>query len=222
MTEAQRYEGGRWDAANNTGGKKKKRNPQEEWMDIVVSCIETCPGNLKNYMQTMASLDNIPRKQKQFRNFTANSLRLKGSHGDSIVGELWNVLQAEREKRLAAKKQEEEQEKAKKEAQQQAKEKEAKKKSAQKDDDDSSSSSSSSSEEEKEPEIDPKQVNKQMKKALKKAPNKVMKIKDMRKVIGKKLKIPKSAEKKLKELIKNAPQLSKSKIVVDGKLLKLQ
>lgn len=96
MTEAERYEK-RTPAAKKNGG---KRTPQEQWRDLVEVCQEKAPAHLQHYLHTMAQLDNVPRKEKQFRNFTANSLNLrgKGQHGEKIVTDIWNLLKTEREK----------------------------------------------------------------------------------------------------------------------------
>ena len=85
MTEAERYEG----AAAKP--KKTKRNPQQEWMDIVETCTSSAPAHLRHYMQTMSSLDNIPRQEKKFVNFASNSLGLRGSN-KKVVDEIWSHL----------------------------------------------------------------------------------------------------------------------------------
>ena len=40
----------------------------------------------------MSTLDNVPRKEKPFYNFTANSLNLKNKHGSEIVSQIWKFL----------------------------------------------------------------------------------------------------------------------------------
>lgn len=207
ITEAERYEG-------HLAKKKtsKKRNPQEEWMDILDSSIEKAPLYLKSYMQTMSGLDNIPRKEKQFRNFTSNSLNLRGAK-ESIVGEIWVLLKTEREKRQAEREEQQRKEKESKEKEKAptpAPEKVA------------TPSEESESKSGKESEIDVKTVHKAMRKALKKAPNKSMKLKDLRKIIEKKLGLPSSANKRLKKMLQAAPESSKkSKVKVDGKVIML-
>jgi hypothetical protein len=62
---------------------------------------------LRRHMETMATLSNIPRKEKQFRNFTANSLNFGSGRQqtDKIVSEIWSFLSTLREKQKAAKQQ---------------------------------------------------------------------------------------------------------------------
>jgi hypothetical protein len=172
----------------------------------------------------MSSLDNIPRKEKQFRNFTSNSLGLRGAN-EKIVGEIWNVLKAEREKRQALKQEQMEKAKEKKKQLEEFQKVETKEVS---DDDDSDSDDEQKEEPKKEittkgkSDIDPKQVKKVMKKALKKAPGNSMKIKELRKLIGNKLGVPKSEKKRLKDLLMKAPSIfKKDKIKVDGKIITL-
>lgn len=170
-------------------------------MDIVTTCAAAAataansssnPQLLQSYLNTMAGLDNIPRKEKQFLNFMANSLNLKGGkHGVDICKQLWNILKQEKDRRIMAEKER---------TQDSLKEKET-----------SEEETSSSSAEQPQPEkdsntppppskeptnsaadtspsnntkdIDKKKVHKAMKKALKKAPNRSMKVKDLRKLL---------------------------------------
>lgn len=253
ITEAERYE----KKPLVTSNSNKKRNPQQEWMDIVETCTTIAPGHLRNYMQTMATLDNIPRKEKQFRNFTANSLNLRGKN-EKIVGELWKVLFDERQRRQDAKQKEEkvaQQQKEERNAANNAKEEEDeesspknhKKSAVSSDDEDDSddedkdaettmkpSSTGDGHSDTKKPttddsssnsmDIDVLLVQKAMKKALKKAPNRSMKLKELRKLVGKKLSIPKSARKRLKEIVLQAPSSKKNKvdIIIDGKIVTLR
>ena len=219
ITEAERYE------KKPIGGKPGKRNPQQEWMNIVESCADTCPGPLKNYMQTMTTLDNVPRQEKKFYNWAANSLNLRGRN-EVIAGQIFNVLKEEREKRQIVKDQvKAQQEEQKKKAQEEAASKApAPVESSEDDESDSDDDEKKKKADKKKAEtkICPIKVKKAMKKALKKAPNKAMKIKEMRKLLEEQLSIPKSAEKRLKEMVLQAPEISKSKIIVDGKIIKLQ
>eukprot|EP00339_Tiarina_fusa_P025023 CAMPEP_0117041984 /NCGR_PEP_ID=MMETSP0472-20121206/29271_1 /TAXON_ID=693140 ORGANISM="Tiarina fusus, Strain LIS" /NCGR_SAMPLE_ID=MMETSP0472 /ASSEMBLY_ACC=CAM_ASM_000603 /LENGTH=165 /DNA_ID=CAMNT_0004753113 /DNA_START=237 /DNA_END=731 /DNA_ORIENTATION=+ len=165
----------------------------------------------------MSSLDNIPRKEKQFRNFTSNSLGLRGAN-EKVVGEIWNVLKAEREKRQAVKQEQMEKEKKK---QQQEESQKVKEKKVASDDDESEDEVESKTKEPKtknSDDIDPKRIKKVVKKALRKAPNRSMKIKELRKLLGDKLGVPKSEKKRLKDLIAKAPSIfKKDQIKVDGK-----
>ena len=205
-------------------------------MDIVESCVDTAPPHLRNYIQTMVGLGNVPRKEKQFRNFTSNSLNLRGKN-EAVVGQIWDVLQAEREKRQKSN------EKVKQQQQQQQQELEQKTEPAEKQetrndlrveestkvsdedidaDDGVRVKNAGKASAENESKIDVKKVKKAMKKALKKAPNRCMKVKEMRKFLLEQFDLPSSAKKRLKEMVLKAPELSKSKIVVDGKMVTLR
>jgi hypothetical protein len=121
ITEAERYEK-KTPADNDTSrNKPKKRNPQQEWMDVVMTCSENMttntsinhsaanavPSHVHSYLQAMAKLDNIPRKEKQFINFMVNSFggcngsRRKGQEDNllDICHQLWNILQQEKDRR---------------------------------------------------------------------------------------------------------------------------
>ena len=62
------------------------------------------PAHLQSYIRTMSTLDNVPRKEKPFYNFTANSLHLKNKHGNGIVAEIWKYLSDCRRKQLSSSK----------------------------------------------------------------------------------------------------------------------
>ncbi|CAJ1954418.1 unnamed protein product [Cylindrotheca closterium] len=227
ISEAERYEGKLY--------KPKKRNPQEEWMDIVETCAQSAPAHLKNYLETMTDLDNIPRKEKQFRNFTMNSLNLRG-RGEAIVGEVWNLLKAEREKRTAAKQEQE----AKKKHEVELRKKEDGEKNrretkqtavADNSDDDSAGDNEDTKKskgQSKEPpstsseSVDKKKVKKLMKKALKKAPDRKMKLKSLRKQLETEMGLSKKSKKMLKELLLQVPKSKKSNILIDGKMISME
>lgn len=84
ITEKERYEGKK---------PKVKASPQDAWMDLIAGSVDQAPGRLKPHLSAMVSLANVPRKAKAFRNFTANSLNLRGKQGEAIVTELWDFLQ---------------------------------------------------------------------------------------------------------------------------------
>lgn len=93
VTEAERYE--KRTPAKNNG----KISPQQQWMDLIQNSVSGAPDSIRSYMTSMARLDNVPRKEKQFRNFTANSLNLRGNrNGAAIVDDIWKYLQQLREK----------------------------------------------------------------------------------------------------------------------------
>jgi len=83
-------------------------------MDIVETCASAPPSHLRHHFNTMITLDNIPRKEKQFVNFASNSLQLRG-HNKKIVDEIWTCLKQEREKRIAEKEIQQKAEKEKRE-----------------------------------------------------------------------------------------------------------
>jgi hypothetical protein len=95
MTEVERYE-------KRTPAKKGKVSPQQQWMDLIQSAVERAPSHLRQYLQTMASLDNVPRKEKPFRNWTANSLNLRKGE-EKTVAEIWAFLNSLREMHKAEK-----------------------------------------------------------------------------------------------------------------------
>lgn len=185
-------------------------------MDIVHTCVASAPSSLSHYMNIMGSLDNIPRQEKKFVNFASNSLQLRGNN-KKIVDEIWGLLKAEREKRIAIKEKEQQAENEKKElaekekGKQQEKEKEASKTEEKK----SSKSDSDVS-------IDAKKVKKIAKKTLKKAPNRSMKMKELRKVLGKEMGLPKRAKDRLKAILLDTASASKDKIKIDGKIICLK
>ena len=214
MTEAERYEG------KLAKPKSQKRNPQQEWMDLVIEAVDNAPDHLKSYMRAMSGLDNIPRKEKQFRNFTSNSLNLRGAN-ESIVGEIWCVLSAERGRRQSEKEKQQKEEKSIQEKMEQkgaetnnrlGENSQSRKESQQE-------NPQATSKSKIELDIDPKAMQKAMKKALKKAPNRSMKLKELRKHLGEKLGLSKKAKKHLMKLLETTPE--SCKIKVDGKMIML-
>jgi len=225
ITEAERYEIPR-DAKRNNN---KKRNPQQEWMDVVGTCAAAAPAHLREAMTAMATLDNIPRKPKPFANFASNSLRPWGSD-KRIVDEIWGHLQEERLKRIARKESEKKQADEATNNRRKEDEEAAREKQQQREDDDGKStdveapvgeprvSSSALSDES----IDAKRVKKIAKKALKKAPNRSMKLKALRKILNREMGLPKSARKRLKSALLESARGSRDKLRIDGKVMILR
>ena len=91
ISEAERYE-----KTIYKGPKKgSKANPQEQWMDLIYSASEDAPNDLKTRLVQLTELgDNVPRKEKQFRNFVGNSLKL---HDTVVVTKIWNYLMKKKE-----------------------------------------------------------------------------------------------------------------------------
>lgn len=182
-------------------------------------------------MDQLAMLENVPRKEKQFRNFTVNSLRLRGPGGENIKGEIWALLSKVREDE---KKKREEEENARKKKQQSkqseekdtspevAKESEATAVNVSEDDNNSSESKNNASSAKDLP--SEKAVTTAIKKALKKAPNKQLKFKALRKQVQESLafKADKGAAKKQwKKLCQQCVDANPKKLVVDGKTVSL-
>jgi hypothetical protein len=115
MTEVERYEK-RGDNASSSGQKKGgKKSPQEAWMDLVVSAVDEAPAHLKSQLGILAGLDNVPRKEKQFRNFASNSLNMRGNKnnnnrgGANVVSEIWTFLKSRQQQAQDERKKVEEQ-----------------------------------------------------------------------------------------------------------------
>jgi len=173
-------------------------------MLLIENCASHAPSHLRHYISTMSSLDNIPRKEKQFVNFASNSLQLRGSN-KKIVDEIWNFLKLEREKCIAEKQKQAQQVKEKEEVVVVVS--------------DTIQDASTNYDKSTSSIIDVKKVNKITKKTLKKAPNKSMRMKELRKLVGKKLGLPKSAKKQLKIILLETAKTSDSKIKIDGKII---
>ena len=237
MTEAERYEKTLF-RGNKT---KKKKNPQEAWMDLLEEAANTAPPPLLPHMKRLASLDNVPRKEKQFRNFTANSLNLRGKRQSEIVGSLWKYLADKRQQNQQEKQQQ--QQESKQQQQQESKQQQEKPApttlSNNDDDDDKTRNALTTSLDASRPEpvpkeedsvvaaLTPKSVRKTIRKVLKKAPKKSMKMKKLRLAVQDALGLDPSAKKRLKKMLSNALGSSSSAdskhtiFKVDGKLVSL-
>ncbi len=239
ISEAERYEktifrGARKLDDSGTGHRQqqqqhkgKKLTPQEAWQQTIEIAAESAPSSIKSHMDQLAGLDNVPRKEKQFRNFTVNSLRLRGPSAEKIKDEIWKHLSKVREderqkKEEAQKKQQSSRQPAKEVTKKEEEEAEPTSISDESSNDakeeESPSSSSSSMPSEKE-------VTKAVKKALKKAPNKSLKFKALRKSVQETLVIKTksdSAKKEWKKLLKQCVDANSKKLVVDGKIVSLK
>jgi hypothetical protein len=98
ITEVERYE-------KRAPKKNGKVPPQQLWMELITNSIPTAPVHLQSYMRSMSTLDNVPRKEKPFYNFTANSLNLKNKHGSEIVSQIWKFLSDCRQNHMSTTKQ---------------------------------------------------------------------------------------------------------------------
>lgn len=204
------------------GTQNKKLSPQEAWMQLLHSSIPTAPPAIKSYLETMVQLDNVPRKEKQFRNFATNSLNFKGNNAKKELDSIWNFLKEQKEKQQKQKEEEQaKQQKAKEEKAKQAKEEKEEKSKA------STSSTTSSSNLENE-NVSPseknnkttyKNVKKATKRMLKKAPGQSMKYKSLQKALREKVGVSKE---KLKEVMDEVVAKESKKFMLEGKQIKLK
>jgi hypothetical protein len=88
VSEAQKYLGKLYqsDSVKREGAK------QDDWLTSVTTVLDEYQGPLYDYVQRLKQYDNIPRKQKAFENFVANSLNLKRE--PITVTKLWNIVAA--------------------------------------------------------------------------------------------------------------------------------
>jgi len=215
ISEAERYE----KTVYKGSGKNGKKAPQDVWMDLITDSANTAPSSIRHYMTQLATLDNVPRKPKQFRNFTANSLKLRGGGSQSIVDAMWDYLSQEKEKQMAEKKTQEEQQQKKKEQQQQQKDSESS--DVQKDNGDAKDGANTEKEENTSMEVlTSKMVSKTIKKVLKKEPKRSMKFKRLRQAVSAKLGADKSTKKRLKKLMEEVGANNEF-IKIDGKIVTL-
>jgi hypothetical protein len=91
----------RYEKKSSHSKQPAKVTPQQSWTNLIAKAAAasssankdtTLPRHLQPYLQTMANLDNVPRKAKAFSNFTSNSFNLRGPKGQAIVTEIWNYL----------------------------------------------------------------------------------------------------------------------------------
>ncbi|KAI2494946.1 hypothetical protein MHU86_19591 [Fragilaria crotonensis] len=252
MTEAERYEKSvyRGPSASSTATnsqKKQKRNPQEEWMDLIARAATAAASSSSSsssgqqqqqqyqLLQTLASLGNVPRKEKQFRNFAMNSLNLRGGHANSkssiaLLDQVWALLNTMRNaendvrKKQEAKEKEIHDERKRKEMKErEIGENEAIVKEISSDDDDDDDSKNDDAESVKKimPIPSSKVVRKAVKKILKKEEKKCIKIKVLRSKLRDVLGIDKSLQKELKKLLQKELKAQDTKIKVDGKMVQL-
>lgn len=193
-------------------------------MDLISESVDQAPAHLRSHLHVMANLDNVPRKEKQFRNFAANSLNLNGSNADKqrLVGEIWTFLAKRREE---AKEQEQtKQQSTNKPAQKAAQEPTPSPspspppvaESSDKQTGSSEKSGSKNAKDKADGKLTAKTVKKAMKKALKKEPTKSLTIKALRKLL--KTQLEASDKDELKKLVK---ENAKAHFVLDGKTVRL-
>ena len=207
LTEVERYE--KRDPAKRNA---TKQTPQEAWMQLLADSVSSAPTHLQQHLNEISSRDNVPRKEKQFRNFVANSMKIS----KSTVDQIWNHLKELKEKQQAAK--------AEEKAAEESQKKENPEKPTNEEIDKPNFSQLSSTENSakisdvKLPSAD--ELKKAMKKILKKEKDKAMPIKSLRKAVCAKYGLEKKGKKHMKKLLKE--HLSGKKFVVDGKLVRLK
>jgi cell growth-regulating nucleolar protein len=212
ITEAERYE----KSVYRPHAKGKKRNPQEEWMDLIERASAIAPMGMQQQLQSLASMGNVPRKEKQFRNFATNSLNLRGKQATDFLDQIWKFLNEMRNKENDARKEQMAKEKELDDARKrkEKEELEAQEKAAKE------NIGANSPRDANKPELPcSKTVRKTMKKILKKAT--VIKVTRLRKMVCEALGIDKSLQKKLKKMIRKELDADDAKIKVDGKMIQL-
>ena len=183
--------------------------------------MENCPPNLTRYIQQIISYENVPRKEKAFRNFASNSLKLYGRDGEATIVSLWKHFSAIRQKRVEAK------EASLKEnisIEQENDTKEKSQKSTNLDREQNEEASNISPDETNKAKytpstkLDKKAVSKAIKKALKKSPKHKLKMKELRQIISADDLFNRTKHEKdeWKEVIKDAI-LSKKNLKLEGK-----
>lgn len=174
-------------------------------------------------MTQLADLENVPRKEKPFRNFLTNSLKLKGKSGEKAKAGMWALLvkirNEERKKRegdsaTAKTKQEGPKQEENKDETNNAEEISRSEPARKLDEAESSEMPSE------------KKLAKAMKKALKAAPNRELKFKSLRKQVQTSLALKvngKKREKEWKRLCNQCVKANPEKMTVDkyGKLVSL-
>ena len=211
LTEVERYE--KRDPAKR---KATKQTPQEAWMELLADSVAGAPTHLRQHLSEISARDNVPRKEKQFRNFVANSMRIS----KSTVDQIWNYLKELKDKQQAAK----EAQKLAEESQKKEKEESSKSEKVATDKPKAAEPSESNKPEKESPPDahlpSADELKKAMKKILKGEKDKAMPIKSLRKAVCAKYGLEKKGKKQLKKLLKD--HLSGKKFVVDGKLVRLK
>lgn len=213
----ERYE--KRDPAKRAAVKRKKQTPQEAWMELLTDSVAEAPVHLRHYLSEISTRDNVPRKEKQFRNFIANSMRIS----QSTVEQIWNYLKELKEKQQAAK---DAQKKAEEEGSQFTK-KQQSETTGKKEGAEPISTSDEHTTNHKPaneasglslPSAD--EVKKAMKKILKKETDKKMPLKKLRKAVCAKYGIEKNGKKHMKKLLEK--HLSGKKFVLDNNVVRLK
>eukprot|EP00977_Amphora_coffeiformis_P004045 scaffold804_cov165-Amphora_coffeaeformis.AAC.24 len=204
MTEVERYE---------KRGPVKRKGPQEDWMELLAEAVPQAPVHLRPHLSEISTRDNVPRKEKQFRNFVANSMKIS----NSVVQQIWIFLKELKDKKQAAK------DAQKKTNENQAKKNEPAKVEKAEEKDTAKSPSQNNDKTKIEasttlPSAD--EVKKAMKKILKKESNKQMPLKKLRKAVCARYGIEKKGKDHMKKVVEK--HLSGKKFVIDNKVVRLK
>ena len=112
ISEAEKYEK---TVYRGPKGGKAKRNPQEEWMALILD-EENHAGahpQVRALLQRIRGYSNIPRVEKKFKNFLNNSIRLRDEAKlDMLWGHLNDLRVKQKEAKEAAQRDAEEKKKA--------------------------------------------------------------------------------------------------------------
>ena len=183
-------------------------------MELLADSVNEAPTHLRQYLSDISTRDNVPRKEKQFRNFVANSMKIS----KSAVEQIWNFLKELKDKQQAAK---EEKAKATQIHSQENKLEEDKEDSKM---GETKPSVAQETERADKNEADalpsPDEIKKAMKKILKKEKDNTMPLKRLKKAVCAKYGLEKKGKKHMKKLLKE--HLSGKKFVVDGKVVRLK
>lgn len=199
------------DQQNNPSA-KKTLTKQEKWLLIIEKAAAASPPSLQRYMDTLNSLENIPTQEKKFRNFAANSLRLRKSD-EKIVSQIWELLMKERQKETEAADKQKEEVAAAKEKKDKALADSAQISDAENSKEGTKNKSSTVT-------LD-SSVKKAMKKALKKASKKTLKFKSLRKEVKAKLELHKMTDDNIKAMMQQIVDENPKKMKLDGKSIML-
>lgn len=214
LTEAERYEKSVYRGPKK-GASNIKKGPQDVWSDLIVHASEIATDSIiKSKLKELTHLSNVPRKEKQFRNFTANSLKLRdyGNHttNSQIVDRMWKYLVEVRDKEYEKRKRELEERKGDPTPPPQPQPQPTKELPTE--------NSRIAADENV---ISKKKVLKAMKKMLKKAPKHQLKMKELRGKVETKLNVTKCMQKELKKIIMEQIGEHDKKLKLDGKFVSL-
>lgn len=205
ISEAERYE------KTVYKGRAKKKNPQEAWMESIGDAVTIAPPEIRSLVQGLLEYDNVPRKEKAFKNFCRNSM--KGANLRT-VSSVWEYLVDIREKQKAAVSA------SAGSFSEEAKPHNTVFKSSQANVSIPSVSAIPSTQTPL-PDVSGKRMKKTMTKMLKRAPDRTMRFKELKKRIRTKLDISKIRDNEIKLLMTKCIECEK-KITLDGKYVKLQ